>query len=422
MSNIVRIYFDFLYNLFLLLFLLHLTMQHSQKKINRRIIFLFVMIQFVYSIPAYIPFSNLCSLLLDFLFVLLLCYPKIKQIFWLYIEYEFAVNIIFAAVYFFHSLLLWDFRDIVFNKYYFQCKNLICISLIYIFYVLYTNTKQIKAFHTRVQLYFNLLIILISVVLSYLTLYLCKTDTSASYVIPVLFSFIYILIIGCILIYDKFIALLSENAKTRIQLEKSQLELQYSAKIADNLKTLSAIRHDMKNHLIIIHGYASQNNCSKILEYIEKASESFAPSYLIQTPSETVSALLNAKYQEASHMQISCDFTCDFKSIHIDDYDLIIILGNLLDNALTASGKRLDGYIHFSMKQMDSYLKITLANNHVERIRESHGSFITTKPNPHAFHGIGIKNVRSVINSLKGQMNITYTAQEFQVTVIVPNY
>lgn len=422
MENIARIYLDFLYNMFLLLFLLRLVRQQLQKKINGKLIFFLVLIQLVYAIPAYIPYSNLCALLLDFLSVLLLCYPKNKQIILIFIKYEFASNFIFGIIYLLHSLLLWDFRNFVYNKYYFQCKNLICISLIYIFYVLYTNSKRIKVFHTHFQHYFNCIIILTSIVLSYITLYFCKTSPSISFVMPVLFSFIYILIIACILIYEKFIDLLSENAKTRIQLEKIQLEQQYSVQIAANLKSLSAIRHDMKNHLIVIHGYAMQNDCSKISGYIQKISDNFLPTDFIQTPSETVSALLSAKSQKARNMHITCTFACNFPSIHIDDYYLITILGNLLDNSISASAKLSDGTVRLKMLQIESYLEIIVENNHCEQVRESHGNFLSTKKDANAFHGIGIQNVRSAVAALNGQIDIIYTSHEFHVTVLVPNY
>ena len=45
--------------------------------------------------------------------------------------------------------------------------------------------------------------------------------------------------------------------------------------INESLKTLRSIRHDIKNHLIIIDGYASQKNFEKIHEYISRIGKRF---------------------------------------------------------------------------------------------------------------------------------------------------
>ena len=83
-----------------------------------------------------------------------------------------------------------------------------------------------------------------------------------------IFAIIFVLIIICISLYDKFLAVIEENTNYRFKLELDKMEQEYSAQLDDKLNQLHSLRHDMKNHLIVIDGYASQHNDRKIHEYI----------------------------------------------------------------------------------------------------------------------------------------------------------
>lgn len=67
-------------------------------------------------------------------------------------------------------------------------------------------------------------------------------------------------------------------------------------------------------------------------------------------------------------------------------------------------------------------LEITIDNSHTEQIQEKDGVFTSTKKDKNMFHGIGIKNVRKVVDTLNGQIEITYTENTFHVFILVPNY
>lgn len=421
MQTAARIYLDFLYNIFIILFLYTFVKQKIKIKNNKLGMIFMIASALLFSIPEDLPYDSLCSTILDILYIIILCYPHFRKMPMIYIKFKVIFTFFSFSLFLLHSVLLLDYYDLD-NPYYWRCKSVICASLLYIFYLLYLNYEKIKNYGTRYHYLFNFMIILISVCLSYLTLFICKSDHSNSLVIPVFFSVIYLLIAACISAYSKFIDLTKENTLSHIQLEKYKLDEQYSLQIDENLKTLRSLRHDMKNHLITISGYALQNNCEKIQNYIEQITGHFSQTYIIETPSQTVSSLLNTKYQEAEQKKIHCDFHCDFPYLHIGDYEMITILGNLLDNAITAASKCENGNLFLSISQLDSYLQIQINNTHIEDIQESDGIFQTTKKDTNAFHGIGIKNVRSTILKLNGQIDISYTKDEFHVVILIPNY
>ena len=423
MQTIARIYLDFLHNIFIWLFLYTFVNQNIKikNKNNRYGMIFMIASAFMYAIPEDFPYDSLCSFILEILFIIILCYPHFRKMPLIYIKCKVIFTFFSFILFLLHSVFLLDYYDID-NPYYWRCKSIICASLLYIFYLLYLNYKKMKNYDSKYHYLFNFMIVLISACLSYLTLFICKSDQTNSPVIPVFFSAIYILIMACIFVYSKFIDLMKENTLSQIQLEKYRLEQQYSLQIDENIKTLHSLRHDMKNHLITISGYAEQGNFTKIQNYIKQITGHFSQTYIIETPSQTVSSLLNTKYQEAEQKKIHCEFHCDFPYLHIGDYEMITLLGNLLDNAVTAAAKCENGNLLLSIQQLDSYLQIQIDNTHIEDIRESDGIFQTTKKDAEAFHGIGIKNVRSTITKLNGQIHISYTKDEFHVSILVPNY
>ena len=278
-----------------------------------------------------------------------------------------------------------------------------------------------RNFHSHYYLYFNLVILGVSFILSYTTLYICKTNPDNS-MLPLLFTTIALMIIVCVSLYDKFLTLLSENTQYKVQSELNRMEQVYSNQIEENLKELHSIRHDIKNHLIIIDGYAQQKNFEKIHSYIERIGETFVSASLFDTASDTISAILNEKYQIAKSRQIDCQIHFKFSYIHIDDFSITTILGNLLDNAITAAGKCKDGWIHIDLYQSDSYLDISIENSHRENIQKKYGEYISTKEGKNLLHGIGLKNVCSTVETLGGTIDVSHTSETFCVHILVPNF
>jgi len=104
------------------------------------------------------------------------------------------------------------------------------------------------------------------------------------------------------------------------------------------------------------------------------------------------------------------------------DYHLITVLGNILDNAISAAAKTTDSFVSIQLKQIDSFLRIICKNNHQEKIRKENGVYLTTKENPGMFHGLGLKNVQESVKTLTGECDIQYNDSHFSITIALPNH
>ena len=419
MSSLFRIYTDCLANFIDVFLFFRFVDNNRQEKASVKYKIFILCLYFLYSVPNfYIPAF---STIIDFFFLIVITYPELKKSFCIFIKFQIYAYTSMTIILFLHSLLFNDRITLFTSTIYEEYKFIIVSFLTYIFYVLYSNYKKNRKIRSHYYLYFSVIILAVCLLLSYATLYICRREPE-SQIMPLLFSTLIILVLLCISLYDKFLVLIEENANYKMQAEINRLQKDYALQIDENLKILRSVRHDIKNHLIIIDGYAAQKKFEKIHEYISRIGERFKDTAPIQTSSTAVSAILNEKSALAQQKNISCEITCNFPSLKIDDFTMITILGNLLDNAITAASKCSDGWIKADLQQEDSILVITIDNSHAERIREKDGVFTSTKTDNADIHGIGIKNVRKAVNDLRGQIEITYTENTFHVCIMLPNY
>ncbi len=424
----LQVYRDFLSNIFLFLSLdLFLNYKNTsitkQKQLPIKILF-FTLWTIVSIIPS-IPYFRCIGILIDFLYIILIVKATfITRLFLLlkYNIYYYAFCVIFTLI---HTLLTRDLIIYHDNLIYADYVDVISCFLVYVFLSMYIILKQLSAYPTgkTYKRYFLSITGIIVLSLIICSMFLGSTIISLEDLVPLFFSLLLVITLLCLSIYQKVVSVLEENMRTRIDAEKNALQLEYAANVEDSLNKLSTLRHDFKNHLIILQGYASSDRKDELLNYMQKLTDELsAASDLIKTPSKTLSALLNAKKTECDRAGVAFRYEGDFRTLTISDYQLVTILGNLLDNALTAAAKCADGFIELKMHTRASYLEIDCVNNHREQIKMYRDIYITTKTTRPELHGLGLRSVRSVVAEMNGELEIDHTDDRFHVNILVPNY
>lgn len=277
------------------------------------------------------------------------------------------------------------------------------------------NKKHIFSFHFSVFALSSIILLL------YYNRFLLQNQELSN-----TFSYIFIFVVGVTIFntynYRKLIDLTDEQIHQKVLIEKYSMELDYINDINESLKTLSKIRHDFKNHLIILDGYAQKNEIEKQREYIKKLNETIIATKIFDTTNNVVSSVLNTKNAICEKYGIKLNVNHQFQHISMDDFTLITILGNILDNAITAAQKTKQGIIDLSIIQLGTYLEITCTNNHCENIIERNGKLLTTKKHEKGSHGFGVGNIKEAVKNLHGNVDLTYNQEQFCIKILVPNY
>ena len=104
----------------------------------------------------------------------------------------------------------------------------------------------------------------------------------------------------------------------------------------------------------------------------------------------------------------------------LDDMDLVAILGNLMDNAVTAAEHASEKVLSLNTVHRNSYSVIIISNSCDVPPSLLGDHLISTKIDAGA-HGFGLKSVEKAIGKYQGDYDWEYDAEEkvFTVTVMI---
>lgn len=85
----------------------------------------------------------------------------------------------------------------------------------------------------------------------------------------------------------------------------------------------------------------------------------------------------------------------------LEDLDLVAILGNLMDNALTAANQSAEKKVSLTTTVRNTYSVIALKNSCDTSPRSQGEKLLSTKENPR-FHGYGLKSVARAVKKYHG--------------------
>jgi sensor histidine kinase regulating citrate/malate metabolism len=188
-----------------------------------------------------------------------------------------------------------------------------------------------------------------------------------------------------------------------IQLEQQQTEI-------------IAIRHDIKNHFVSIMGYLNDNKPHEAYAYLEYILDDISEIESINyTEIAALNSLLNIKFSSIRNKGIQLTHIINLpKKLSIQTQDLIIIVGNILDNAIESCEKYYDNrFIEFVISYYSKILFIESKNC----TNNASTDFIhSSKKNPH-LHGFGIKNIRRVAAKYNGSVEILCNNDVFYIGI-----
>lgn len=236
-------------------------------------------------------------------------------------------------------------------------------------------------------------------------------------------SLICILISNLIMVYlyDSLSEIFEE--KTRIEIigrEKAYYHKETEL-LQKNYEELRQFRHDMKNKLHVMEVMLEKGETEKLYDYIDRLAKGLNN---IKTHSNTgniaIDSIINYKLTEAQDRAISVrtDIAVP-QDIKINDDDIVIILGNLLDNSIEAAGRLQDNrYIGITIRYEKGCAIINISNSFDNIVNIVNGKMVTRKKDRY-IHGIGLKSVESVIKKYNGDMKIRHNSGEFAVDILI---
>lgn len=195
-----------------------------------------------------------------------------------------------------------------------------------------------------------------------------------------------------------------------------QLKLMQSAMI-----NMSAVNHDIKNHLSIISGFLEQGNLGKVEKYLTEINSAYkVTGEYAKTGNFILDSILNYKIDEAVKANIIVELNAKVpKDLKLPEFDMNIILSNIIDNAIEACLKLLeDREIHIVINYFNGVLRIKIVNTFDGLVKQKNGRIITRNRDK-SNHGIGLRNIRDTVEKYNGVIDIDFDTKKFIVNVML---
>ena len=237
-----------------------------------------------------------------------------------------------------------------------------------------------------------------------------------------------ILISGCMLIINISVFylynILTENYihlrdhdiyKQQTYAYQNQLEV-----IMESQNRVRALRHDMKNHILALQILVQRKEVEETNKYLDSMKNFMTnPEEYVKTGNDVVDSLLNYKIQKANEVLNVVETKISIpEQLRLRSFDLNVLLGNLLDNAIDASMQTEDKKLKITIKLDKGILFLNICNS-CQMIADEKKNFWETTKEDKANHGIVLKNVRRIVEKYHGDITFFYENNIIQTDVMM---
>ncbi|MBH5319451.1 GHKL domain-containing protein [Paenibacillus sp. GSMTC-2017] len=218
-------------------------------------------------------------------------------------------------------------------------------------------------------------------------------------------------------IIDKFQFM---NKNNQLQQQMDYQDANYE-KVVHSFKSVKRIIHDTNQQFLYIEECIKRNELATALEHIKTTLNKVEGAYQrVNTGNLVIDALVTNTLNigQANGIRIDTKLNLNSEVVQIDRYDLCVVVGNMLDNAIEASKKvkiAEDRYILVKIYATESTLLIHILNHMENEVVHLQSQ----KQNPE-LHGIGLTNVARICDKYGGHMTIEVKNKAFNNMVLLP--
>lgn len=208
------------------------------------------------------------------------------------------------------------------------------------------------------------------------------------------------------------------------QQKNSQYHMQITAfqMLEQQHRRSERLRHDLKNHVIALSGLLERKEWDKIRDYLKQMEQCVNPQAgEAATGSSAVDALLFQKQKRAEehHIRWECDVQIP-PACGIHEFDLCVLFGNLLDNALKACEKCLPEKgrrICIQARPVKHCFLLEIKNCTDLKSIDQFQFFLK---HPADGHGIGLRNVQDVLQKYDGTLQMDLQEDLLVASLLLP--
>ncbi|MCD7826194.1 MAG: GHKL domain-containing protein [Clostridiaceae bacterium] len=180
---------------------------------------------------------------------------------------------------------------------------------------------------------------------------------------------------------------------------------------------MKKFRHDLNNHLICVRHLIEENKLEESKDYINQIFEHLQNwGQTFATGNDVIDAILNEQSKCAEEKGITLNVSgCIPKALQISNYDLCVIFGNALQNAVegasTAAGSK---YVDVRLGYFNNYVNIIINNSTGNTSKN-----LKTTKSDRANHGFGLINLYQSVKKLSADVKIQQENDCFIIDLLI---
>lgn len=226
-------------------------------------------------------------------------------------------------------------------------------------------------------------------------------------------------------LYDLLLHSISQKYETEILRRKMQIYANQLDVIRQSEEKIKALQHDMKHHMNELKLLANRYGVVEMQEYIDRMEDFIQnPNEIVDSGNMEIDSVLNYMLQKAREEleNVTVKVMLPEKIKH--SFDINILLGNLLENAIEAAGLTEKKYLDVDITLKKGILRVQIANsflpeNIVTEEQKGVGTVFLTTKKAKERHGVGLKSVRRIVEMYNGTMDVMPQNDIFCIKLIL---
>lgn len=215
----------------------------------------------------------------------------------------------------------------------------------------------------------------------------------------------------------KFVNSIAEKKRTQLLYAERERQLEQSIQ---NIDIINQKSHDLKHQLNALKKMSPELQ-DAALEEVYQNIRIYDSSF--HTKNNILNTILMEKKLKADKINATMTVIADGRNLDfIEDLDLYVLFGNILDNAIEAVEKIDDidsRIISLSVSQEANFISIQESNYFSGKIKKLNGTIQTSKEDKN-YHGYGIRSVKSIVKKYHGNIVINTPDQMFTLQILIP--
>ncbi|MBQ3149898.1 MAG: GHKL domain-containing protein [Clostridia bacterium] len=214
----------------------------------------------------------------------------------------------------------------------------------------------------------------------------------------------------------------NRSAESRIAEYQNEVITKHCEEVQSIYNMMRGWRHDYKNHIQVMRASLEMGNLTELSDYLgELSADLNTVDTLIKTGNVMADAILNSKLALCKARNIPCEVTATIpEECSVNDVELCVIIGNLLDNAIEACEKiedKTQSFIRVYIGAFKNQFYISVSNSMIGTPVKKGKVYKSSKGED---HGFGLMRVDSIAGKYNGFVNRQFEEGVFATEIMLP--